>query len=121
MELTNVKKTQQQRTETKPLSNIRRGIARRLKEVQNTAAILTTFNEIDLTDTMQLRQQYQEEFIKKHGVKLGLMSLFIKACIEGLKTYPLLNGFIKDDHLVYNHFYNIGIAVSTPRGLMVPV
>ena len=121
LELTNVKKTQQQRTETKPLSNIRRVIARRLKEVQNTAAILTTFNEIDLTDTMQLRQQYQEEFIKKHGVKLGLMSLFIKACIEGLKTYPLLNGFIKDDHLVYNHFYNIGVAVSTPRGLMVPV
>ena len=113
--------TTKQRTETKPLSNIRRVIARRLKEVQNTAAILTTFNEIDLTDTMQLRQQYQEEFIKKHGVKLGLMSLFIKACIEGLKTYPLLNGFIKNDHLVYNHFYNIGVAVSTPRGLMVPV
>ena len=89
--------------------------------MQNTAAILTTFNEIDLTDTMQLRQQYQEEFIKKHGVKLGLMSLFIKACIEGLKTHPLLNGFIKDDHLVYNHFYNIGVAVSTARGLMVPV
>ena len=113
--------TSEQRTETKPLSTIRRVIARRLKEVQNTAAILTTFNEIDLTNTMQLRQQYQEEFIKKHGVKLGLMSLFIKACIEGLKTYPLLNGFIKDDHLVYNHFYNIGVAVSTPRGLMVPV
>ena len=122
-ELTPVKQIQitEQRTETKPLSTIRRVIARRLKEVQNTAAILTTFNEIDLTDTMQLRQQYQEEFIKKHGVKLGLMSLFIKGCIEGLKTYPLLNGFIKDDHLVYNHFYNIGVAVSTPRGLMVPV
>ena len=122
-QLTTTKQAQvtEQRTETKPLSNIRRVIARRLKEVQNTAAILTTFNEIDLTDTMQLRQQYQEEFIKKHGVKLGLMSLFIKACIEGLKIYPLLNGFIKDDHLVYNHFYNIGVAVSTPRGLMVPV
>lgn len=109
------------RTEMQPLSAIRRTIARRLKEVQNTAAILTTFNEIDLTETMQLRHKYQEEFIKKHGVKLGLMSLFIKACIEGLKAYPLLNGFIKDDHLVYNHFYNIGVAVSTPRGLMVPV
>ena len=123
LELTTVQQapTPQQRTEIKPLSTIRRVIARRLKEVQNTAAILTTFNEIDLTDTMQLRQQYQEEFIKKHGVKLGLMSLFIKACIEGLKAYPLLNGFIKDDHLVYNHFYNIGVAVSTPRGLMVPV
>ena len=111
----------QLRTEMQPLSAIRRTIARRLKEVQNTAAILTTFNEVDLTETMQLRQKYQEQFVQKHGVKLGLMSLFIKACIEGLKAYPLLNGLIKDNHLVYNHFYNIGVAVSTPRGLMVPV
>ena len=110
-----------QKTEIKPLSTIRKTIARRLKEVQNTAAILTTFNEVDLTDTMKVRAKYQEEFTKKHGVKLGLMSLFVKASIEGLKEFPLVNGFIKEDHLVYNHFYNIGVAVSTPRGLIVPV
>ncbi len=110
-----------QKTEIKPLSTIRKTIARRLKEVQNTAAILTTFNEVDLTDTMNVRAKYQEEFTKKHGVKLGLMSLFVKASIEALKEFPLVNGFIKEDHLVYNHFYNIGVAVSTPRGLIVPV
>lgn len=114
--------TQGHRITKVPMSHIRRTIALRLKQVQNTAAILTTFNEVDLTETMTLRQQYQEEFVKKYGVKLGLMSLFVKACIEGLKAYPLLNGYLQEDDLIIqNHFYNIGVAVSTPRGLMVPV
>ena len=111
----------QQKQERQPMSSIRRTIAHRLKDVQNTAAILTTFNEVDVTDVMALRRKYQEEFVTKYDVKLGLMSLFIKACVEGLKKYPLLNAMIEGDDIIYNHFYNIGVAVSTPRGLMVPV
>ncbi|MCB0393555.1 MAG: 2-oxoglutarate dehydrogenase complex dihydrolipoyllysine-residue succinyltransferase [Bdellovibrionales bacterium] len=109
------------RQEIKPMSAIRKTIARRLKEVQNTAAILTTFNEVDLTHAMDLRKKYQDDFVKKHGVKLGLMSIFIKACTDALQEFPMVNAFIEGENFILNNFYNVGVAVSTERGLMVPV
>ncbi len=112
---------QEDRQEIKPMSAIRKTIARRLKEVQNTAAILTTFNEVDLTAAIAMRKQYQDDFVKKYDVKLGFMSIFIKACIEGLQDFPAVNAFVEGTNLIYNHFYNVGVAVSTERGLMVPV
>ncbi len=105
----------------KPMSSIRKTIATRLKGVQQTAAILTTFNEADLTVLMSLRSKYQDEFIRKHGIKLGLMSVFIKASIESLKSFPVVNAFVEDNNIVYNNYYNIGVAVSTDNGLLVPV
>ena len=114
------------RTERVPMSPLRRTIARRLVEAQQTAAMLTTFNEIDMTRVMALRKQYQDRWVKKHGAKLGFMSFFIKAVIESLKAFPAVNAEIdtsdpKRPAVVYKHFYNIGVAVSTKRGLMVPV
>jgi len=100
---------------------MRRAIAQRLKEVQNTAAILTTFNEVDMKPVMDLRARYKEGFAKRHGVKLGFMSFFIKASIEALKEYPALNGGIDGQELVYNDCFDIGVAVSTEKGLVVPV
>ncbi len=104
-----------------PMSSIRKTIAKRLKGVQQTAAILSTFNEVDLTELMSLRARYQDEFIKKYDIKLGLMSVFIKACIESLKDFPTVNAFIEGDNIIYNNYYNIGVAVSTDNGLLVPV
>ena len=103
------------------MTPLRRTIARRLVEAQQTAAMLTTFNEIDLTAVQDIRQKYQDIFVKRHGTKLGFMSFFVKATIEALKEYPAVNAEIDGDEIVYKHFYNIGVAVSGPRGLMVPV
>src|SRR5205814_4946581 len=105
----------------KKMSPLRRKIAAQLVMAQQTAAILTTFNECDMTAVQELRAKSQEAFSKKHGVKLGFMSFFIKATVEGLKTVPALNGRIEDEDFIDNHFYDIGVAVGTERGLVVPV
>ena len=107
-------------TRTK-MSRLRQTIAKRLKDVQNTAAILTTFNEVDMFEVMKLRSENQEEFQKKHNVKLGFMSFFVKAVITALKEFPMVNAEIDGDAVVYKHFYDIGIAVGTESGLVVPV
>ncbi len=107
-------------TRTK-MSRLRQTIAKRLKDVQNTAAILTTFNEVDMFEVMKLRSENQEEFQKKHNVKLGFMSFFVKAVITALKEFPMVNAEIDGDDVVYKHFYDIGIAVGTESGLVVPV
>lgn len=104
-----------------PMSRLRKVIAARLKEAQNTAAILTTFNEVDMQSVMDLRAKYRDAFREKHGINLGFMSFFVKACIEGLKRFPAINACIEDTDIIYRNYYNIGIAVSTPRGLVVPI
>ena len=103
------------------MSRLRQRIAQRLKEAQNTAAILTTFNEIDMTNVMALRNQFKDEFEKKHGVKLGFMSFFVKAAIAALKELPAVNAEIDGDDVIYKNYYDIGVAVGTPQGLVVPV
>jgi 2-oxoglutarate dehydrogenase E2 component (dihydrolipoamide succinyltransferase) len=108
-------------TERVKMSKLRQTIAKRLKDAQNTAAILTTFNEIDMLAVMNLRSQYKDAFEKKHGVKLGFMSLFAKAAVVALQEIPAINAEIQGDELVYKNFYNIGMAVGTPQGLVVPV
>ena len=105
----------------KRMSGIRQKIAQRLVEAQHTAAILTTFNEADMSRVMELRAKYKESFQKKHGVGLGFMSFFVKAAVEALKAFPAVNGRVDGTDIVYNHVYDIGVAVSTERGLMVPV
>ncbi|MBX9627134.1 MAG: 2-oxoglutarate dehydrogenase complex dihydrolipoyllysine-residue succinyltransferase [Gemmataceae bacterium] len=109
------------RTTRKPLSPVRKRIAQRLLESQNQTATLTTFNEADMTAIQDLRAKYNERFEKKHGVKLGFMSVFVRAAVEALKAYPLVNARLDGDHVVEQHFYDIGVAVSTEKGLMVPV
>ncbi|HLN23802.1 MAG TPA: 2-oxoglutarate dehydrogenase complex dihydrolipoyllysine-residue succinyltransferase [Patescibacteria group bacterium] len=103
------------------MTRLRKRIAERLKEAQNTAAMLTTFNEVDMTALNALRSQYKDAFEKKHGTKLGFMSFFVKACVTALKEWPAVNGEIVGDELVYKNFYDIGVAVGTPSGLVVPV
>ena len=103
------------------MSRLRQKVAERLKESQNTAAILTTFNEVDMTNVMALRSEYKDAFIKKHGVKLGFMSFFVKACILALKEIPAVNAEIDGNEIVYKDFYDIGVAVGSPQGLVVPV
>ena len=103
------------------MSPLRRTIARRLVEAQQNAAILTTFNEADMTAIKELRKKYQDRFVGRHGTKLGFMSFFVKAVIEGLKEYPAVNAEIDGNYIVYKDYYNISIAVSGPKGLMVPV
>jgi 2-oxoglutarate dehydrogenase E2 component (dihydrolipoamide succinyltransferase) len=105
----------------KKMSPLRRKIAQQLVMAQHTAAILTTFNECDMSAVQQLRSRAQEEFTRKNGVKLGLMSYFIKACVEALKAVPVVNGRIEGDDFIQNNFYDIGVAVGTERGLVVPV
>ena len=105
----------------KKMSPLRRKIAQQLVMAQHTAAILTTFNECDMSAVQELRRSKQDEFTKKNGVKLGLMSFFIKACVEALKAVPVVNGRIEDDDFIQNNFYDIGVAVGTQRGLVVPV
>lgn len=107
-------------TRTK-MTRLRQTIARRLKDVQNTSAILTTFNEIDMFEVMKLRSENQEEFQKKHNVKLGFMSFFVKAVVTALKEFPAVNAEIDGEDIIYKHFYDIGIAVGTESGLVVPV
>mgnify|MGYP001383370337 CR=1 FL=1 len=103
------------------MTRLRITIAKRLKEAQENAAILTTFNEVDMSSIIQMRKDYQEDFQKKFSVKLGLMSFFVKASIVGLKNFPAINAEIKGDNIVYKNYYNIGFAVGTDRGLVVPV
>ncbi len=109
------------RESRKKLSSLRQSIARRLVAVQNESAILTTFNEVDMSAVMGLRKKHQEEFVARHGIKLGFMSFFVKAVVEALREVPALNARLDGDELVTNHFHDIGVAVSTDRGLMVPV
>lgn len=108
-------------TERVKMSKLRQKIAERLKESQNTAAILTTFNEVDMTEVMALRSQYKEIFEKKHGAKLGFMSFFVKACVTALKELPAVNAEIDGTDIIYKNFYDIGVAVGSPQGLVVPV
>jgi 2-oxoglutarate dehydrogenase E2 component (dihydrolipoamide succinyltransferase) len=105
----------------KKMSPLRRKIAQQLVMAQHTAAILTTFNECDMSVIQELRRNKQDEFTKKNGVKLGLMSFFVKACVEALKAVPVVNGHIEDEDFIQNNFYDIGVAVGTERGLVVPV
>lgn len=109
------------REERVKMSRLRQTIARRLKEAQNTAAMLTTFNEVDMTEVMAVRAQYKELFERKHGVKLGFMSFFVKACVVGLKDIPAINAEIEGDEIVYKNYYDLGVAVGTDKGLVVPV
>ncbi|MCB1783863.1 MAG: 2-oxoglutarate dehydrogenase complex dihydrolipoyllysine-residue succinyltransferase [Alphaproteobacteria bacterium] len=109
------------REERVKMTKLRQVIARRLKEAQNTAAMLTTFNEVDMGPVMALRNEYKDVFEKKHGIKLGFMSFFVKAVIQALKDFPALNAEISGDDIIYKNYYDIGVAVSTPQGLVVPV
>ena len=103
------------------IPRIRQTIGRRLVDALHTAAMLTTFNEVDMSAILELRAKHKEEFLEKHGVKLGFMSFFVKAILEGLKQFPDFNSYIDGDEIVERHYYDIGIAVGTERGLMVPV
>jgi 2-oxoglutarate dehydrogenase E2 component (dihydrolipoamide succinyltransferase) len=109
------------REERVRMTRLRRTIATRLKEAQNTAALLTTFNEVDMTAVMAMRERLKEDFEKKHGARLGFMSFFVKACVAALKELPAVNAEIEGDELVYKNYYDIGVAVGTPQGLVVPV
>jgi 2-oxoglutarate dehydrogenase E2 component (dihydrolipoamide succinyltransferase) len=104
-----------------PMTRLRQTIATRLKAAQNTAAMLTTFNEVDMAPIMELRNEYKDAFEKRHGVKLGFMGFFVKACIQALKEIPAVNAEIEGTDLIYKNYYDLGIAVSTERGLVVPV
>ncbi|HEY8927426.1 MAG TPA: dihydrolipoyllysine-residue succinyltransferase, partial [Polyangia bacterium] len=104
-----------------PMTQLRKTIARRLVEAKNTAAMLTTFNEIDMTNVMALREKYQERFTKAHGIKLGFMSFFAKAAIEALRAFPAVNAEIRGTDIVYKDHYDIGVAVGGGKGLVVPV
>jgi 2-oxoglutarate dehydrogenase E2 component (dihydrolipoamide succinyltransferase) len=109
------------REERVKMTRLRQTIARRLKDSQNTAAMLTTYNEVDMTAVMELRNEYKELFLKKHGVKLGFMSFFTKACCHALKEVPDVNAEIDGTDVVYKNFVHMGVAVGTPSGLVVPV
>jgi 2-oxoglutarate dehydrogenase E2 component (dihydrolipoamide succinyltransferase) len=103
------------------MTKLRQKIAQRLKDSQNTAAILTTFNEVDMTNVMELRNKFKDSFFEKHGAKLGFMSFFAKASISALKAIPAVNAEIQGEEIVYKNYYDISIAVGTPQGLVVPV
>ena len=109
------------REERVKMTRLRQTIARRLKDVQNTAAMLTTFNEVDMTNVMALRSQYKDVFEKKHGTKLGFMGFFTKACVQALKDIPAVNAEIDGSDLIYKNYYHVGVAVGTDKGLVVPV
>lgn len=113
-------KTQRQELRA-PMSKLRQKIAERLKSAQNTAAMLTTFNEIDMSAITQLRSLYKESFEKKHGIKLGFMSFFVKACVQALKEQPIINSCIDGQNIITKTYFDIGVAVSTENGLVVPV
>jgi 2-oxoglutarate dehydrogenase E2 component (dihydrolipoamide succinyltransferase) len=110
-----------EREERVKMTRLRQTIARRLKEAQNTAAMLTTFNEVDMSAVMALRAQYKDVFEKQHGVKLGFMSFFVKACVAALKAIPDVNAEIDGQDVIYKNHYDIGVAVGTDKGLVVPV
>jgi 2-oxoglutarate dehydrogenase E2 component (dihydrolipoamide succinyltransferase) len=109
------------REERVRMTRLRQTIAKRLKEAQDTAAMLTTFNDVDMSEVMKLRKDYREAFEKKHGVKLGFMGFFVRACIQALKDIPAVNAEIDGDDIIYKNYYHIGVAVGTDRGLVVPV
>ncbi|MDX2258636.1 MAG: 2-oxoglutarate dehydrogenase complex dihydrolipoyllysine-residue succinyltransferase [Hyphomicrobiaceae bacterium] len=109
------------REERVRMTRLRQTIARRLKDAQNTAAMLTTFNDVDMTAIMDMRNQYKDAFEKRHGIKLGFMGFFAKACIQALKEIPAVNGEIDGEDIVYKNYYHIGVAVGTEKGLVVPV
>src|SRR5262244_2828264 len=109
------------REERVKMTRLRATIARRLKDAQNTAAMLTTFNEVDLSEVMKLRAQYRDLFEKKHGVKLGFMGFFVRACVQALKEIPAVNAEIDGADIIYKNYYHVGIAVGTEKGLVVPV
>ena len=117
----NLKKIKSGPEERIKMTRLRLTIAKRLKEAQNNAAMLTTFNEVDMFNIKEIRKNYQEEFQKKYSVKLGFMSFFVKACVAALKNYPAINAEIQGDEIVYKNYYNISFAVGTDRGLVVPV
>ena len=103
------------------MSRLRQTIAKRLKEAQENAAMLTTFNEVDMTNIMQMRKENQEDFQNRYGIKLGFMSFFVKACVLGLKSFPAINAEVEDQEIIYKNYYNISFAVGTDKGLVVPV
>ena len=107
--------------ERRKMSRHRQTIAKRLKQAQENAAMLTTFNEVDMQNISQMRQDYQQDFQKKYSVKLGFMSFFVKASVVALKNFPAVHAEIEDDHITYKTYYNISIAIGTDRGLVVPV
>lgn len=109
------------REERVRMTRLRRRVAERLKEAQNTAAMLTTFNEVDMTAAMEMRANYNETFEQRHGVKIGFMSIFVKACVVALQEYPAVNAEISGEEIIYKNYYDIGIAVGTEQGLVVPV
>src|SRR5262249_8031628 len=109
------------REERVRMTKLRQTIARRLKEAQATAAMLTTFNEVDMTEIMALRNQYKDLFEKKHSVKLGFMSFFVRACTQALKEMPAVNAEIDGQDIIYKNYYHVGVAVGTDKGLVVPV
>ncbi len=109
------------REERVPMTRLRQTIARRLKDAQNTAAMLTTFNEVDMTQVMALRARYKDAFEKKHGAKLGFMGFFVKACVGALKEVPSVNAEIDGPDIIYKNYYHLGVAVGTDKGLVVPV
>jgi 2-oxoglutarate dehydrogenase E2 component (dihydrolipoamide succinyltransferase) len=109
------------REERVRMTKLRQTIAQRLKDAQNTAAMLTTFNDVDMSAVMNLRSQYKDLFEKRHGVKLGFMGFFVKACLQALKEIPAVNAEIDGNEIIYKHYYHIGVAVGTERGLVVPV
>lgn len=119
--MSSINSSSETRTERVRMSRLRKTIAQRLKDSQNTAAILTTFNEIDMSHVMETRQKYKELFEKKHGIKLGFMSFFVKAAVAALKEIPSVNAEIDGDDIVFKNFYDIGVAVGTEQGLVVPI
>ena len=110
-----------EREERVRMTRLRKTIAQRLKDAQNTAAILTTYNEVDMTNVMDIRARFKEQFQKRHGVKLGFMSFFTRAVVQALQEIPAVNAEIEGDEIIYKHYYHIGVAVGTPNGLVVPV
>jgi 2-oxoglutarate dehydrogenase E2 component (dihydrolipoamide succinyltransferase) len=116
-----IAKEDEAREERVRMTRLRQTIAKRLKEAQDTAAMLTTFNDVDMGEIMELRRQYRDAFEKKHGVKLGLMGFFVKACVQALKDVPAVNAEIDGPDIVYKNYYHISVAVGTDRGLVVPV
>ena len=117
----NQRKLEKGQEEKVKMTRLRQTIAKRLKESQNTAAMLTTFNEVDMSAIIEIRKDNQEDFQKKFGIKLGFMSFFVKACVLGLKLFPSINAEVDNDHIIYKNYYNISFAVGTNRGLVVPV
>ena len=100
------------------MTRLRKRVSEKLVSSQHEGALLTTFNEIDMSETIQLRKSYQDDFVEKHGVKLGFMSIFVKATVQALKEYPIINASVEGDNILYHNFYDIGVAVGGGKGLL---